>query len=1103
MVDELKRKRNEDEGEEEEEMMMMEEATTSAAAVGGRARSDDLLFQIQIGELLKEVRGVGEGSHEALEDHVQGLTDKIAEAWDPSAEVLSVDAGGDYLGCAQAAQEVRAEPPTEFRVVGSLALGTSEEISKRLSVDVAVVVPDSVFTKKDFLSHRYAAKRSLYLAHLVNAVYRVRDLSKASVRYEFLGNDARKPAAVASTTWRGKVVEIRLIPCISPATFEPHYLHPRRCNIKTGFERLGRPKPWKTGGRSFASKSENGEPVTPLYTTAIAEDAMLLEHHRFLEASLSKHRPLRDAVVLLKIWARKHGLVAEGHGVAGGLLTALACHVWRSREVSASASALQAFRILLEGIGSLDFSEGASCRDLAGAEGHGPSKDPPGLTPFRETFESVFLDSTGWVNLAARMPTSVAETLSGCASRAASVLGSFLPAETKFEKLFLARPYFGMHHDHHIRVELSSGPGAAAFGGDLSLWADQERLVERVATMALGRRVLSAQCGPRPLRPQVVRKSDRAARLLVSRPELEDGGIDLFLRSNADLAHSAVDVGPANTEKELCRNFRSFWGERSQLRQFKDTRIAEAVIWSLDREKPHLLLLESLTVALQRNAKPPGGRISVSTRETALDFLLEASSAGEDKPGAIRAFDKLSRMLKSLDGLPLRIESVQVASSLFRRTEPMPLRRHDLCGARPAKDGKSYKSHVPVIECFAGLEGSRRWPRNPELQRKTLAAMALHAASTLERSFGIACIGTEDHVDILYEGYAFRLRLHSLGGPSGLSSDEVGLKVKHHAAISGLATRNPPYCAAVRLAKRWLGAQLLSPHFCQEAVELMVAEAFCNPSCLPPPGSHWSGFLRFLHNLASFPWDERAMYVDATRPEEVSVAEHREKVEALEASFARATGGGKAFLAAPHQADPERWAGGAGAEEACRSAARAASSSLRFLDQEMPSADNGFGRKVLAVFTPNLEFYDVLLRLHPASVPLWKYFACVSDAGASNRAEAVGESMRLQTVKNTAESGARAKLIVGENLAMEAVRRVQALLGDRALVGYDEFAGTTVGIAWNPAFFVPSREPREGEAGWVVPVRTGEGKAFVPNVLALMDEVCAGLRGFLSGVEYL
>eukprot|EP00466_Bigelowiella_natans_P001797 jgi/Bigna1/78753/fgenesh1_pg.57_\ len=46
-----------------------------------------------------------------------------------------------------------------------------------------------------------------------------------------------------------------------------------------------------------------------------------------------------------------------------------------------------------------------------------------------------------------------------------------------------------------------------------------------------------------------------------------------------------IELGPAANDKEAAKQFRAFWGDRSELRRFKDGRINEAVVWDDDEEE--------------------------------------------------------------------------------------------------------------------------------------------------------------------------------------------------------------------------------------------------------------------------------------------------------------------------------------------------------------------------------------------------------------------------------------------------------------------------------------------------------------------------------------
>jgi hypothetical protein len=48
----------------------------------------------------------------------------------------------------------------------------------------------------------------------------------------------------------------------------------------------------------------------------------------------------------------------------------------------------------------------------------------------------------------------------------------------------------------------------------------------------------------------------------------------------------------------------------------------------------------------------------------------------------------------------------------------------------------------------------------------------------------------------------------------------------------------------------------------QEIIELLVAHAYTNPRPFEEPHNHVAGFLRFLHLLSTFNWEETALVVD-------------------------------------------------------------------------------------------------------------------------------------------------------------------------------------------------------------------------------------------------
>ncbi len=159
----------------------------------------------------------------------------------------------------------------------------------------------------------------------------------------------------------------------------------------------------------------------------------------------------------------------------------------------------------------------------------------------------------------------------------------------------------------------------------------------------------------------------------------------------------------------------------------------------------------------------------------------------------------------------------------------------------------------------------------------------MQLANSLAAAYGHSATASEDYVEVLLDGLAFRLMLYSgrdeamltkiasTAAPSGpgaaaagvdagaagmgtagtgtvgagvLSPEESPLMLSwHHGLVSHVAGANCAYAPAARLAQRWLAAHLMSNHVAPAAAELLVAAAFggAGGPAAAPPGSRLSG----------------------------------------------------------------------------------------------------------------------------------------------------------------------------------------------------------------------------------------------------------------------
>ena len=215
-----------------------------------------------------------------------------------------------------------------------------------------------------------------------------------------------------------------------------------------------------------------------------------------------------------------------------------------------------------------------------------------------------------------------------------------------------------------------------------------------------------------------------------------------------------------------------------------------------------------------------------------------------------------------------------------------------------------------------------RWPDDPAAYAKMKAAMGCQLAGALAASAGFAVSPSEGSVDVLVDGYAFRLLLYTdrdaamhakvaAAAPhshhhhaAAHSPPRVLLLSWHHGLIASLEGTHAAYGPSVRLAKRWLGSQLMGSQVSEEAVELLVGAAFCGTSAAPPPASRLVGLLRFLQLLAAHPWARAPLLVDPLR----EVGEGARRALLAEYDARRAAGAVPAmFIATPRDLHCSRW----------------------------------------------------------------------------------------------------------------------------------------------------------------------------------------------------
>uniref|UniRef100_A0A7S4JAR4 U3 small nucleolar RNA-associated protein 22 n=1 Tax=Odontella aurita TaxID=265563 RepID=A0A7S4JAR4_9STRA len=296
------------------------------------------------------------------------------------------------------------------------------------------------------------------------------------------------------------------------------------------------------------------------------------------------------------------------------------------------------------------------------------------------------------------------------------------------------------------------------------------------------------------------------------------------------------------------------------------------------------------------------------------------SDATEAHRKIMAAFDSLSDFLRknstpplggggsstegSKLGLPLMIDAVEPLSPCLRYSELFPPVPHPLLGGGAGsvnadaddKGGKKKKRNKASgavmsdpIQIQIRFEGSSKWPSDVNAMAAAKCAMLVQLAEGIDamkrNGRGDGCSDfrgpaevTPRYVNLGYKGYAWRIsiradqELKTLGGLRNPTPEAEELRreltsrhvlgATHHTTIHAVHTRHPSAAAAVRLARRWTAAHMLSDAVPTEAMELMIASVYTDPAPLEPPATAAAGFVRFLRLLSTHDWARQPLIVD-------------------------------------------------------------------------------------------------------------------------------------------------------------------------------------------------------------------------------------------------
>ncbi|XP_065188804.1 nucleolar protein 6-like isoform X1 [Sycon ciliatum] len=687
------------------------EEMTAIRETEGSFRSN--LFRLQTSELLSEVNtkprySALDKALAVVKQHLEGLPAvepfKLADeaAWLPAGVVFPLPK--ELLGNCTKDATFSFSAPSSINVIGSYLLGTLTKPS--LNIDLAVQIPADSLDDGDHLNHRYVHKRAAYLCYLAHHLTRCSAVSR--VEFICLHSRLMPVLAVTLTGKPGQRFSLRVHPVVNDAAFKPTRLGPARNCIRR-----------KKFFKSVSADSEGAEePATPYYNSLLLRDMAPVRHLAMLHTAFQQCPAMPDAMRLLKVWLRQRSLDKGLRSFNGFLGSMLAAHLLKTNQISRTMSSYQILRMILRTLAQSDWTQ----KGLFMFEG----ENTPSPADFHGTFEVVFVDDSGHLNLTSHMTEASYHELTHEAKLALACLDA--RSSDAFDSLFMQAVKPSHKFDQVIQLTNVSPLKRS----DTAAWQDRclaaggewlcagERYAGRVLRRGLGERatLVSVHC-------------DSKLQWSIGKApvKLQSSTITVALLLDHAPAFAIVQHGPAADATEAA-DFRAFWGKKSELRRFQDSSILEAVVWSsnsvaekrtipsrivshlmerhmslpassiIDCTRPYDALLQPAPLVKTSTSHLPDGSsgltqgdngdeeiIPKNSQQAKALLALEKAAAeknrkkpktafvgtGEEETSKIvSAFEYLARHLRAMEDLSLDIISVQGASPLFRHTDVFP-----------------------------------------------------------------------------------------------------------------------------------------------------------------------------------------------------------------------------------------------------------------------------------------------------------------------------------------------------------------------------------------------------------------------------------------------
>ena len=856
----------------------------SGPFVAGNHKST--MFKLQLDDLLEQLRPRRGKTELQAAEALHQLKSVIENI--PSKGPLAVDEAESQLLSSSKVQIPFPDPrptkdakykfqyarPSNINVIGSHILKTSSRSKKVLEIDMVVTMPSSVFQEKDYLNFRYFYKRAYYIASIAAGI-KATVGAQYDTKFHKFRNDSLKPILVVmpihkSGSESGSVSshrwQINVIPCIGEETFQIEKLDLNRACVRHQC----------TLSKAAAESLETPK-ATPFYNSSLRSDMLATPYLKLLHGASKSCEAFRDACLLGSTWLRQRGFESDIH--AGGFgnfefSALMACLLQGGGPggramLNETYSSYQLFKATVQLLAMRDLSKQPL---TISSEGETAKLDPSKVP--------IVWDSRRKHNLFYKMTLWSYKLLRREARTTLNTLGD--QQFDGFDATFVLRADgLSYRYDYVLQTDASN-----------LRTERQEATCNALGSYHQLYDVMQKGLGDRAKCITILTTRPRAWALESPQPD-EDASqkISIGIMTNADKASLTIDHGPAAEAKSEAAIFRKFWGDKAELRRFKDGNIQETLVWSGKESGPSVV--EQICLHLIQKHFGKVAEQDMTVYGDGFRKLLPQGSTNSIFPTAMDGFKQLENDIRSLDGLPLVIRQITPADAQLRYVSIR------------APTAEQRQSPADVVLQF---EGSSSWPDDLMAIQRTKIAFLLRLREQLLESIDsvTARLGLENEensilspgfLDIVYDtGMAFRLRIHhdreqtllerqvkdKATDPGDKEKAVLGLAAykrdyikapTHTQAIARLCSRYPALSGTIRLLKKWFASHLLANHTADEVIELMAARTFVQPWPWESPASVQTGFLRTLSWLSRWDWKAEPLIVDLSGAADLTSAD--------------------------------------------------------------------------------------------------------------------------------------------------------------------------------------------------------------------------------------